>query len=520
MGSTSKQKAILVTGASGFVGRHFIASIKDNFIIYALARRSQQDAGVPFDTKIIWLRCDIAKENNLARILDDIAMQGGVDYIFHFAGYYDFTNQDSPEYQRTNVDGTRNILKHANKLQIKRFIFSSSLAVTDFFSPGLVLNENSPPDAPIPYARSKAQAEELIRSYSKEFPCTIVRFAAIFSDWCEYGPLYVLLKNWLSGGLKASFMPGKGESALPYLHVHDLSIMLKKIMEKHQDLAQLEVLVASRSGCVSQKELFDIASRYYYGKTLTQQSIPVWLAGLGVFAMETWGRITGTLPFERVWMLKYTDTKMQVDSSVTSKVLDWHPVERYHITRRMLFLIENMKSNPNLWETRNRVMAHKKSQERPGLKIYEVMVESKEKIVSEHVDHLKDPANENCYPSYSRHDRETLRNRANLIYDMLEVVFLNGNRQHILCYANYLARQRSLEGVGLSELCTALIHTAENLQNNLLNHPDLSAYKERIHDEIGLTLQLILDETEDVYENIGINDSESLAPTAREQCLK
>ena len=165
-------------------------------------------------------------------------------------------------------------------------------------------------------------------------------------------------------------------------------------------------------------------------------------------------------------------------------------------------------------------MAHKKSQERPGLKIYEVMAASKEKIVDEHVDHLKDPANESNYPSYSRLDREILRNRANLIYDMLEVVFLNGNRQHILCYANYLARQRSLEGVGLSELCAALRHTAENLKNNLLNHPNLSAYKERIHDEIGITMQLILDETEDVYENIGINDSESLAPTAREHCLK
>ena len=520
MGNSSGKKAILVTGASGFVGRHFIETVKDDYIIYAIARRSQQDAGVPFHANIIWLRCDIAKINNLSRALDDIVRQGGVDYVFHFAGYYDFTNDDSPEYHRTNVLGTKNILENADRLHVKRFIFSSSLAVSDFFTPGLILNEKSLPDAQIPYAKSKAQAEELIQKYSKKFPCTIVRLAAIFSDWCEYGPLYILLKNWLSGGLKSLFVPGKGESALPYLHVHDLSIMLKSIMENHERLSQFEIMAASRSGCVTQKELFDIAVRYYYGKTLTQYSIPVWLGCIGVFAMEIWGRIIGNVTFERVWMLKYTDTRMEVDSSVTRNVLDWHPIDRFNIIRRMLFLIENMKSNPNLWEERNQVMAHKERQERPGLKIYAVMVESQERIVGDHVNHLKDPANEGIYPAYTKLDRESLRNRLDLIYDMLEVVFLNGNRQHILCYASYLARQRFLEGIGLSELCKVLTHTTENLKKNLLDHPDLSNFKERIQDEIGLTLQLILDETEDVYENIEKNNSGTLAPTAREHCIK
>jgi nucleoside-diphosphate-sugar epimerase len=510
---------ILVTGASGFVGRHFINTVKKSHIVYAIARRSQHDAGIPLHSNIHWYRCDITKKEKLALIIDDIAQQGGVVFIFHFAGYYDFTNSNSPEYQRTNVDGTRYLLEYAEKLKVQRFIFSSSLTVTDYSDPNLVLNEQSPLDATIPYALSKKAAEDLIASYSEKFPCTIVRLAAIFSDWCEYGPLYILLRNWLSDSWKATLIPGRGETALPYLHVHDLNSLFRRIMSEHKKLSNHDMVVASPDGCVSHKNLFTIAVRYFYVKHLELRSIPVWLAKVGVFCMEVMGRLTGNPPFERVWMLDYIDRRMTVDSSATRRLLSWEPTARYHITRRMLFLIENMKSNPNLWLERNLAMAHKKTEERPGLKIYEVMVEVKEQVIVEHVDHLIDPTNRESYPHYNSLDRETLRLRATLIYEMLEVVFLNGDRQHILCYAHYLARQRSMEGIDLIELTQALQHTAEHLKNVLLNHPVLTPYRQRIHDEIGLTIQLIMDEIEDVYEHIDERAKDRPQGTVREECL-
>ncbi len=500
MANNAKRKVILVTGASGFVGRNFIERVKDQCIIYALARRSQEDAGVPSHSNILWQRCDISIEKNIRRTIDDIAAQGGVDFLFHFAGFYDFTNKDNPEYQLTNVDGTRYLLENAAKLNIKRFVFSSSLAVSDYTASDRALDEHSPLDASIPYARSKIAAEELIHEFSKQFPCTIVRLAAIFSDWCEYGPLYILLKNWLSGGVKAGFMPGKGETALPYLHVQDLSNLFSNIMKNHEQLSALDVIVASRDGCVSQNELFDIASRYYYGVKLTQHTIPVWLAWVGIFAMELMGKMTGKPPFERTWMLKYIDRKMEVDASSARRLLDFQPRRRFHITRRMLFLIENMKIHPNLWESRNLAMAIKKSEARPDLKIYEVMIENREEIVERHVRHLKDAANNEIYPTYSKMDPETLRIQANLIYEMLEVVFLQGNRLHILKYAKYLARKRSKDGIKLAELSAALQHTAENLKNSLLIHPALKGLRQKIHDEIGLTMQLLEDEIEDAYD--------------------
>ena len=44
---------------------------------------------------------------------------------------------------------------------------------------------------------------------------------------------------------------------------------------------------------------------------------------------------------------------------------------------------------------------------------------------------------------------ETLKVRVELIYDMLQVAILNGDRKHVLVYARYLARERQKQGIGL-----------------------------------------------------------------------
>ena len=114
--SPSSPKArILLTGASGFVGSHFLQTIKDDYYIYAVARRKQHSSGVPVQENIQWLRGDLGDRATVQRIAEHIALEGGIDYVFHFAGFYDFTNRDNPEYTRTNVDGTRFLLENCLK---------------------------------------------------------------------------------------------------------------------------------------------------------------------------------------------------------------------------------------------------------------------------------------------------------------------------------------------------------------------------------------------------------------------
>jgi len=51
--------ALIVTGASGFVGRHLLDELKDEYRIFGIARRSQRECGAPVHPNIAWMQVDV-----------------------------------------------------------------------------------------------------------------------------------------------------------------------------------------------------------------------------------------------------------------------------------------------------------------------------------------------------------------------------------------------------------------------------------------------------------------------------
>ena len=78
----------------------------------------------------------------------------------------------------------------------------------------------------------KKLGEEFTKEYSRFFNCSVVRFAAVYSDWCEYAPLYKFLETWLEKTINSKILGGKGESAITYIHIFDLPKLLCKIIRK------------------------------------------------------------------------------------------------------------------------------------------------------------------------------------------------------------------------------------------------------------------------------------------------
>ncbi|MEJ2053601.1 MAG: NAD(P)-dependent oxidoreductase [Calditrichaceae bacterium] len=342
-----------MTGASGFIGRNFLATACEKFRIFCIARRSRVEAKIPDHKNIRWTQVDIADWENLSKLVHCINENYGAIYLLHLAGYYDFTYKDNPEYQRTNIDGTKNVLELARLLEIRHFIFSSSLVRCKFPRPGEVLTEENNSCADFPYAESKCRAEELIQKYSKFFSCSIMRLAAIFSDWCEYPPVYSFLDNWTSSNLISRIIGGKGNSAIPYLHINDLIKMIFRIIEKSNQLPQFCVLNASPGKTISHNQLFNASVRYYYGCDVKPIHISKWLAYTGIAVRQWTLSMLGKPPFERLWMMRYIDRDMAVDSHKTYNILDWQPTPRYNLDRRLLIMIENMKRFHETWLIRN-----------------------------------------------------------------------------------------------------------------------------------------------------------------------
>lgn len=506
MKPSNKIPSIIVTGASGIVGRGFLEAAKEDFLIYAIARRPQKEAGVPEHPNIKWIQVDIANWISLRWVMHNIKRQGGADYLLHMAGYYDFDYSDHPEYERTNLNGTRYILEQAKILRVKRFVFASSTAASNFPTDGQAINEQSPLDAEYAYARSKKQCEEMIRESSRWFPCSIVRFAAVFTDWCEYGPLYMFLNTWFGNHWNARILGGKGESAVPYIHGNDLNKLLLTIFKKSKELSDLDVFVASPDGSTSHRELFAVATRLFFGHPVKPFFFPKWLALPGVYLQDFFGRLIGRRPFVRPWMIKYVDLKLDVDASSTRKILNWEPMPRFHILRRMLYMIEKMKSDPNEWHHKNR-SALKRVAVRPNLLIYEEMVKLKEEIVAEIKSTLLDPARDGDFGNYQRMDKSGLEREIGIIYQLISASVRSQDRMLLLDYERDLARIRFEEGFSAREVCLALLEIGKVIISRLLQEEELKGMKQLIHDFVTLTIQLTVDEIEDAHEKFASQET-------------
>ena len=70
--------------------------------------------------------------SRINEVAETIQRKGGADFILHLAAFYDFDYTDNTAYQRTNIDGTKNVIELAKLLKVNRFIFASSLAACNF----------------------------------------------------------------------------------------------------------------------------------------------------------------------------------------------------------------------------------------------------------------------------------------------------------------------------------------------------------------------------------------------------
>jgi len=499
---SSRLPVIIVTGASGFIGKHFLEKAKDDYIIYALARRTMQEVGIEPHKNIKWFLVDIAEIDLLTEIIWTIQKENKVDYILHLAAYYNFSNTKHPEYERSNVLGTQYLIEFAKSLNISRFIFASSVAACLFPPEGESIDENTAPDAEFPYAVTKKIGEDKCRELSNDIPCSIVRFAAAFSDWCEYGPLYIFLKTWFSRSWNSKILGGKGHSAVPYIHVDCLVKLLLIILQKSDTLPKFDTYIASPNGSTSHKELFKLSTRLFFGQNVRPFFMPKLLAIPGVYARYLIGILIKKPPFERPWMMKYVDKKLTIDSSYTQKILDWAPIQRRTIERRLLYMIEHSKSYPVEWQHRNLVALEKLTINRPSLHIAETMHRLHDSIIHSTLSQMLSNDNQKIYPHYQKMEPDSLEWYLGIYYNLLVTSVRTGDRMSLVNYSRFLADIRIREGFSMTEVTNALILLRDVIISVLLRDSSLKNFDILIHDAIGLTVQLAIDEIEDCYERI------------------
>jgi UDP-glucose 4-epimerase len=296
-------KQVLITGASGFVGKQFYSYLQKSGLIVRTVGR-----------------------NNLCGLVDYVSLDFAVDdcpnslctdihTIFHLAGKAHAlaeTHQDEAEYFQINTEGTRKLLEAAQQAGVQKFIYFSSVkAVGD--SDTQPMDESVQTPAETPYGQSKYAAEQLVLHGGYVPHPVVIRPSMVYGK-SEKGNLPRMIQ-----AIRRGAFPPLPETYNRRSMVHVDDVVQAAILAAEKPEAAGQVYIVSDGQAYSSRQIYDWI-RVALGKSPLNVAIPMGLLNLLAKVGDGIGRILGRrFPFDSDALDKltgsawYSSAKIQRD---------------------------------------------------------------------------------------------------------------------------------------------------------------------------------------------------------------
>jgi uncharacterized protein YbjT (DUF2867 family) len=187
---------VLVTGATGFVGRSVVAGLIEAGHRVAALTRDLSREPVLRAPGVMVVKGDVLNAASLARACQ------GADAVIHLVAVIRESGRDQT-FERVNIEGTRNLMGAAAYSGVEKVVYASTVGAVD--DPGL------------PYMRSRWQAEQLVADAG--IPFSILRFSVAFGAGDEFiNPLAAMVKV-----LPIVPLPGDGRALFQPIAVGDVA---------------------------------------------------------------------------------------------------------------------------------------------------------------------------------------------------------------------------------------------------------------------------------------------------------
>jgi len=164
---------VLVTGATGFVGRRLVSDLQTvGARVCCLVRRHEQATELAA-RGVEGLLGDLTRPETLEGL-------GGFDVVFHLAGV--LAARRANEFERVNVEGCRHLYEAllAAPRAPRRIVHVSSIAAGGPATSPVPRREEDP-EAPVSlYGRTKLGGERVARSFGDRLPILILRPAVVY----------------------------------------------------------------------------------------------------------------------------------------------------------------------------------------------------------------------------------------------------------------------------------------------------------------------------------------------------
>jgi len=278
---------ILVTGGAGYIGAHTVRALREasrEVVVLDTLERGNREAVI--DAKLIV--GDIADDALVAKICADYKVDG----VVHFAAYKAVgESMTHPEmYWNNNVASTKKLLATLQRLNVKRFVFSSSAAVygTPKTAP---VNESAPTEPESVYAETKLAVEneltDLAKSSNSAMNSVSLRYfnAAGASSDNKIGEDWSTSQNLVPQVMRAlidksfklkifgnDYPTADGTCIRDYIHVEDLAVAHVKALEYLENGGESTVCNIGTGQGTSVLQLIEMTSQ------VAKQTVPYEIA--------------------------------------------------------------------------------------------------------------------------------------------------------------------------------------------------------------------------------------------------
>jgi nucleoside-diphosphate-sugar epimerase len=304
---------VLVTGATGFIGRRLVARlVKEGYTVTALVRKTSIVNGLPKGIRLA--KGDMLDEASLKKAV------AGNDAVIHLAANFDFYANDVDLQYRVNVEGTKTLITAAAAARVKRFIYCSTSEVIGPVEtpPG---NEKTDLRPVYDYGKSKVLAEAAVREVSDRtgIEHVILRPVGVMGG----GDSYVGFETIKSiNDHEIPVIPGDGEKHIMFIHVDDVVTGFLAALKSRT--AANNTFILCTDDALNYNEVFETIADHL-GVKPPKRKVPAWLAKIGIGVIS---------PFKRrgkksyLWHVKSVQAMIEdrwYSNKKAKKLLGWSP---------------------------------------------------------------------------------------------------------------------------------------------------------------------------------------------------
>jgi UDP-glucose 4-epimerase len=305
---------ILVTGGTGAIGPAVLAALAERgHWVRVLSRSPIGREVAPRSAQTV--TGDITAPEEVARACR------GVDIVVHLAALLHAAPGSLPpeSYERINVGGTRHVVAAAMDAGVKRVVLASTIAVYGEAPLGTA-REDTPPAPETDYARTKLEAERVVRTeFAGEGRSAVVlRLGAVYGSRMK-GNYRSLVRALDRVGFVA---PGPGSNRRSLIHDSDAARAILLAVEHPR--AAGRVLNVADPTAYRLREIIDAISSAL-GRRPPRLHLPRPLALAAAGSIEVLSRMVRIPPpFTRSMVRKYND-EIVVDAGAIARDLGFAP---------------------------------------------------------------------------------------------------------------------------------------------------------------------------------------------------